>query len=375
MRMLGRDCRENGHVEYTSRRPSSQPRRLRHLETLDRDGRRPRRGRAPRADPGVSQSADRQVGDALRKLAASWDGQDRWYLEALGLALEKRESGFLSTLFDGTLYGDSTSRKTGKNGKVALPPYFPVDRNEAFIATGTPDRPASAVSKYLGLAWRIHRREVLPVLERILPDLQALELQQAADDILERMNEPETADLVAEMAMRTSDPVHQRALLSLLARRLGGDWNSASDRPRGREVIERTLADPETAPSRDRAGGRHAGRSLPGQLKSLAEDAKAPEEVRVAAVEGLGSFPDSSDETLEQLIASVRGKPSSNSVAEAAVRAIARMKNEGKRLIELLTAPITRWACAEKRCGAWRSFETAARRSSSWPVPASCPRT
>ena len=27
---------------------------------------------------------------ALRKLAASWDGQDRWYLEALGLALEKR---------------------------------------------------------------------------------------------------------------------------------------------------------------------------------------------------------------------------------------------------------------------------------------------
>ena len=44
-----------------------------------------------------------RVGDALRKLAASWDGQDRWYLEALGLAMEKRESGFLSQLFDAKL--------------------------------------------------------------------------------------------------------------------------------------------------------------------------------------------------------------------------------------------------------------------------------
>ena len=110
-----------------------------------------------------------KVGDALRKLAASWDGQDRWYLEALGLALEKRESDFLSSLFDGTLYGDLDLEQSGRNGKVALPPYFPVDRNEAYIAAGTPDLPATALSKYLGLAWRLHRREVLPLLERIFP--------------------------------------------------------------------------------------------------------------------------------------------------------------------------------------------------------------
>ena len=40
-----------------------------------------------------------KVGDALRKLAASWDGQDRWYLEALGLALEKRESALSFATF------------------------------------------------------------------------------------------------------------------------------------------------------------------------------------------------------------------------------------------------------------------------------------
>ena len=85
-----------------------------------------------------------------------------------------------------------------RNGKVALPPYFPVDRNEAYIAVGTPDLPATALSKYLGLAWRLHCREALPLLERISPYLRTPELQQAGDDILERMKDPATAEVVAE---------------------------------------------------------------------------------------------------------------------------------------------------------------------------------
>ncbi len=157
-----------------------------------------------------------KVGDALQKLAANWDGQDRWYLEALGLALDNRENDYLSKLFDGSLYGDLGDLEVvGRNGNVALPPYFPVDRNEAFIAVGTPDLPVNALSKYLGLAWRVHKRAVLPVLERIAPHLRSPELQQAVDDILERMSEPETAELVADMAAQTPDPVHRRELLTI----------------------------------------------------------------------------------------------------------------------------------------------------------------
>ena len=240
-------------------------------------------------------------------------------------------------LFDGTLYGDLNLDRAGKESKVALPPYFPVDRNEAYIETGTPDLPASAVSKYLGLAWRVHRREVLPVLERIIPYLRAPELQQAADDILERMNEPETADLVAGLAMKTSDPVHRRELFALLARRLAGQWNSAHDRPKVLQVIQRALANPETrqqgialaAATRD---GRYRG-----TLEGFAQDAKAPEEVRVAAVEAIGSFRITPNRVLEQLVSSVRGKPSSNSVAEAAVRAMAQHSGARGRLTDLLT--------------------------------------
>ncbi len=333
VRMLGRDCRENGKVEYAkadAKRPAAAIANLEALKAMAGD-----------PDSGVRRElilAFRNLptdlaGDSLRKLAAAWDGQDRWYLEALGLALEKRESDFLTTLFDGALFGSVDLERTGKNGDVALPPYFPVDRNEAFIAVGTPDRAVSAVSKSLGLAWRIHRHEVLPLIERILPGLQAVELQQAADDILERMSDPQTADLIARMAMRTSEPVHQRVLLSLLARRLGGDWNSVSHHPEIVKVIEGTLADPETRRAGIALAAATRDQRYQKNLKTLAEDIKTNEETRIAAVEGLGSFPDSSEKTLEQLIESVRGKPSSNLVADAAVRTVARMKNEGKRLI------------------------------------------
>ena len=72
-----------------------------------------------------------QVGGALKNLVKTWDGQDRWYLEALGLALQDRESSYLAELFDGSTFGNLDLDKAGQNGQVAVPPYFPADRNEA----------------------------------------------------------------------------------------------------------------------------------------------------------------------------------------------------------------------------------------------------
>ena len=337
VRILGRDCRENGHVEYQKTDADRLPAALKHLDILTAVADDPDAGVRRELILALRNLPTDKVGDALRKLAASWDGQDRWYLEALGLALEKREGAYLAQLFNGSLYGELNLDRAGKDSKVALPPYFPVDRNEAYIETGTPEQPASAISKYLGLAWRIHRREVLPVLERVIPYLRAPELQQAADDILERMNEPETADLVADLAIKTTDPVHQRELFALLARRLAGAWNPAHDRPPVFQVIQRALASPETrtqgialaAASRD---GRYRG-----TLEGFAQDTTAPEEVRVAAVEAIGSFRVTPNRVLEQLVSSVRGKPSSSSVAEAAVRAMAQHSGTRGRLTDLLT--------------------------------------
>jgi putative membrane-bound dehydrogenase-like protein len=364
VRMLGRDCRENGRVAYQKPEARQQPAALANLGILlamagDPDagvrrelilalrnvpteqaakdhGTTPARAQAPaHAAPPA-----RTVGDALRKLAGSWDGQDRWYLEALGLALEARESEFLTELFDGSLYGDLDLDRAGRESKLALPPYFPVDRNEAYIPAGAPDLLATALSKYLGLAWRIHRREALPLLERVLPHLRAAELQQAGDDVLEQFQEPQAAAIVARLALSGADPLRQLGLCAILARRLSREWNGARDEPAVVRLIEQALGNSETRA----AGIAMAASTRDGRygatMARLAVDSASTAEVRVAAIEALASLAekDRSRGVLETLIAAVSGKPSSTAVAEAAVRAVARLSGGPARLTELLIA-------------------------------------
>jgi putative membrane-bound dehydrogenase-like protein len=337
VRMLGRDCRENGHVEYQKVEAKQAPAAMKHLDMLVSMTDDPDAGVRRELILAFRNLPADKVGGALRILAATWDGQDRWYLEALGMALEKRDGAFLSKLFDGTLYGDLDLERAGKNGKVVLPPYFPVDRNEAFISVGSPDLPATALSKYLGLAWRLHSREVLPLLERLLPHLQTPELQQAGDDILERIKEPEAADLVAGIALQINDPVRRLGLSALLARRLSGDWSEARNRPRLVNLIAQALKDPaKRIQGIAWAAATHEDRYRT-TFEGIAQDTKAPIEARVAAVEAIGSFNIAPNRVLEQLVAAVRGKPSSDPVAEAAVRAMGRHPGARGRLTDLVT--------------------------------------
>ena len=103
-------------------------------------------------------------------------------------------------------------------------------------------------------------------------------------------------------------------------------------------MIERALANPETRQQGIALAAATATGGIAGRSKAMAQDAKAPEEVRVAAVEAIGSFRITPNRVLEQLVSSVRGKPSSNSVAEAAVRAMAQHSVRGDELTDLLTA-------------------------------------
>ena len=99
VRMLGRDCRENGKVEYSKPEAKQPAAALAHLDALKPMADDPDAGVRRELILAFRNLPTDAVGDSLRKLTAAWDGQDRWYLEALGLALEKRESDFLSTLF------------------------------------------------------------------------------------------------------------------------------------------------------------------------------------------------------------------------------------------------------------------------------------
>ena len=94
----------------------------------------------------------------------------------------------------------------------------------------------------------------------------------------------------------------------------------------------------------------------------------------MAAVEAMGSFRITPNRVLEQLVASVRGKPSSNPVAEAAVRAMAQHSGAPGRLTEILTArdyPLGLRREALRSTG--RALRRRLSRASSWRGPASCP--
>ena len=112
VRMLGRDCRENGKVEYTKPEAKQPPLPVAYLEALQPLADDPDAGVRRELILAFRNLPTDKISNSLRKLTASWDGQDRWYLEALGLALEKRESNFLSTLFDGSLYGAARFRES-----------------------------------------------------------------------------------------------------------------------------------------------------------------------------------------------------------------------------------------------------------------------
>ena len=337
VRMLGRDCRDNGSVEYTKPAAKLPAPAEKHLKALI--------GLANDPDAGVRRELilafrnmpTTQVGDALKTLAASWDGQDRWYLEALGLAFQKRESVYLASLFDGKLFGDMALPKSGTDANVAVPPYFPIDRNEAFMSFTDELPPASALSKNLGLAWRLHRSEVLPLLTQVYPSLMSGPLQQAGDDVLKQITDPVAAAAVATIATHTTDLFRKRQLLATLSKKLDREWREARGSEAITIAIDAAMRDPKTQASAIALAASTGDARYGENMYALALDTTASEEVRVAAVEAIGTLKLSHpQDVLNRLIASSKDAKSSNAVAEAAIRTLPATEDARTKLLELM---------------------------------------
>ena len=104
-------------------------------------------------------------------------------------------------------------------------------------------------------------------------------------------------------------------------------------------LIARCAQQPRDCGSRgSRWPPRPATAGIAAILEGFAHDTKLPVEARVAAVEAIGSFDITPNRVPEQLVAAVRGKPSSDPVAEAAVRAMARHSGARGRLTDIVTA-------------------------------------
>ena len=338
VRILGRDDREVGQVEYLKPEAKTAPLAEKNLDALLPLASDPDAGVRRELILALRKVPTAQAGDALKTLARAWDGRDRWYLECLGLALQDRESDYLAGFFDGTFFGSYGAVELLEARKVAVPPYFPVDRNEAFMAVGEPERPASSISKTLGLAWRLHRPEVLDELRRVIPKLASPDLQQAGDDVLSQMRDPQTAVVLAEIVGKTDDPARQRQLLATLATRLDTIWRDARLRPEIVTMTEDALKDPELRlEAIDVAAATGDSRYAP-LIFALARDAKASAELREAAVEAAARVDQKkARELVSALIDEAKARGSSSSPAEAAVRSLTRLGDDPReKLLALI---------------------------------------
>ncbi len=343
IRILGRDVSRDGHVELAdpqARKPLTAEANLPALLATVDD---PDAGVRRELILAFRDMPTEKVGEALKTLCKSWDGKDRWYLEALGLALKNREPAFLKELFDGNLYGDLDLDNTGKLGNLALPPYFPVDRNEAFISASDPDLPpANALTKTLGLAWMVHKPEVLPIIARVMPKLYAPEIQQAADDVIQQISGSSGAVTLADLAMTTTDMARRRQILGILAKKLDGSWREAQGDTKVSQAIEMALRDPETKTQGIQMAGVTGNAKYADALGSEIENPKAPEEVKASAVEALARLRTPKAKTvLEDLIAKATAAKASSPAAEAAVRSLPRLGNAREKLMQLMNSDET----------------------------------
>lgn len=335
IRMLGRDVSRVGDVTLPEGASPAPLAASAHLESLI--------PMASDPDPGVRRELilalrdveTEKVGPALLTLTRLWDGADRWYLEALGLALQKREPSFLAKLFDGNLFGDLDLDWNGNAANLALPPYFPIDRNEAYISAGEPSPPATALSKTLGLAWRLPRPEAAPILARVLANAASADLRERALEILASVPDPSVVDRIAAIALDSNEEDRTRLVLGVLTRKIGAEWAAARGNPSVGRLAERALETPALRVAGLRLvaalGDVRYGPALTGLLKD------ADPEVREAAVETIARVrPEGARETIERLIAEAKGRGGSDPLSEAAVRALPRFGDVRERLDGLI---------------------------------------
>ena len=351
-RILGRDVSRMGDVTFT--RPEAQ-RPLRALERLD-----DLLTLVDDPDAGVRKEVilalrdlptnhdGGKVGQALRRLTASWDGQDRWYLEALGLALQHREPAFITDLLGdprsgaGGVFGPLDLEQTARQGDVALPPYFPADRNDAYLTPEDQFGPVTPLSRSLGLAWRLNRAETAAWVAEVLPSLDHPALRRVAEEILGRASDPAIGVRLARLATNdlTTDPNRARSAIATLASKLGGDWRAARDHQAVSDLITRALATPSL---RGDALKLIAATKSPRYVNTLIDLIGGQDpELRADALETLARLsPETARPLVEEALERARGQSASNPLADASARALIRLADSPEkardRLRDLLT--------------------------------------
>jgi putative heme-binding domain-containing protein len=267
-----------------------------------------------------------QAGSALRTLVNGWDGRDRYYLEALHLALRDRDGAFLANLF--AELARSALADGWNDEPVALPPYFPVTTNDAYLHIGDELPPANAASKAIGLAWVLRRPEALPALRALLERNQSAHVAQAAELAIVQLDDPRAAELLLERFLaHDADPDRQRQILRRLGMKLGGGWKRARDTALADKVFLRALGSVELRVEAIQAIARCGAGRYAERLMELVHAEREEPATRSAALEALGELRyEPARRLAAQLVEEGKSKAQGGPLPMAAVAALARFR-------------------------------------------------
>ena len=271
-----------------------------------------------------------KVGEVLLELALRWDGRDRYYLEALHLAIKHREPEFLGTLFE------SMSKRALSQGwedePIALPPYFPITTNEAFLHIGDELPPGNAASKLVGVGWVLGRSEAVPALRAILEANDSPDIARGADMALVRIDDPRAAELLIDRFLAVDDSQRQRNILGRLGSKLAGSWKPMRGNEKMRRVFDTALARDDLQVAAIKTIARSRADGYGARLLALADDDQQELSTRAAALEALGKLRHEAVRvTAGRLVAQVKGQSRGGPLALAALSVVSDFRGDEAR--------------------------------------------
>ncbi len=292
-----------------------------------------------------------RVADALANLARQWDGRDRFYLEALHLALVDREPQFLARLFaDATQTALRHVDRLYKN--FTLPPYWPVATNDAYLRPSDQLPSENPASHLIGIVWSVGNPTATQYLDQLLDATDAPRVIRGVQIAVAQLAPDVAGTFAAKRFFQAAGAETKKSWLESIGQCSRRDAGHVADDPIVRSALDGALDDPPLQVSAVRLIGQLKVESYVDRLLAIAQDTNAGIEVRAAAIESLGQLQQQHlAEDFIRMIDDAQASRDASPLARAALRALASLspKHAREQLTEVLlddrhAAPLRREA-------------------------------